>query len=40
MKNILASAWNKEGSPFRGTPYDPSQVKIDGTSMHIQTQPM
>ncbi|CAH8628382.1 unnamed protein product [Schistosoma intercalatum] len=40
MKNILANAWNKEGSPFRGTPYDPSQVKIDGTSMHIQTQPM
>ncbi|XP_018654372.1 nuclear movement protein related [Schistosoma mansoni] len=40
MQNILAHAWNKEGSPFKGTPYDPSQVKLEGTSMDIQTQPM
>ncbi|TNN13285.1 NudC domain-containing protein isoform 1 [Schistosoma japonicum] len=37
IQNILASAWNKEGSPFQGTQYDPTKVKLEGSSMHIQT---
>ncbi|CAH8584292.1 unnamed protein product [Schistosoma turkestanicum] len=37
IQNILANAWDKEGSPFQGTPYDPTKVKLEGTSVHIQT---
>ncbi|XP_076332392.1 nudC domain-containing protein 3-like isoform X2 [Tachypleus tridentatus] len=28
MENILKEAWDKEGSPFRGQPFDPSTVNI------------
>ncbi|XP_022257564.1 nudC domain-containing protein 3-like isoform X2 [Limulus polyphemus] len=28
MENILKEAWDKEGSPFRGQPFDPSAVNI------------
>ncbi|XP_076248809.1 nudC domain-containing protein 3 [Calliopsis andreniformis] len=28
MEEILKKAWNAEGSPFEGTPYDPSVVKF------------
>ncbi len=27
MQKILEQAWNAEGSPFKGTPIDPSIVK-------------
>ncbi|CAH8465057.1 unnamed protein product [Dicrocoelium dendriticum] len=28
MQDMLAKAWNQEGSPFRGTPFDPSKINI------------
>ncbi|XP_064406261.1 nudC domain-containing protein 3-like [Halichondria panicea] len=28
--DILRKAWNAEGSPFKGTPFDPSRVQISG----------
>ena len=29
--DILKKAWNAEGSPFKGTPFDPSRVQIAGS---------
>ena len=28
MQEILKKAWDAEGSPFKGTPYDPSKVQL------------
>lgn len=28
VQNMLEKAWNQEGSPFRGTPFDPSKINI------------
>jgi len=28
IQNVLKKAWDEEGSPFRGQPYDPSVVKL------------
>ncbi len=28
MHGILEKAWDAEGSPFRGTPFDPSKLNI------------
>jgi hypothetical protein len=27
LENILKSAWNQEGSPFAGQPYDPTIIQ-------------
>jgi hypothetical protein len=27
---MLRKAWDAEGSPFKGTPFDPSRVQISG----------
>jgi len=32
VNQILKKAWNVEGSPFKGTPYDPSKVQIGSNS--------
>nr|CAH8846032.1 unnamed protein product [Trichobilharzia regenti] len=37
IQNVLAKAWDKEGSPFRGTQYDPTKVKLQGPGLHIET---
>ncbi|KAK2584507.1 hypothetical protein KPH14_006880 [Odynerus spinipes] len=29
MEEIMKKAWNAEGSPFQGTPYDPSMIKFN-----------
>ncbi|OQR70522.1 hypothetical protein BIW11_04141 [Tropilaelaps mercedesae] len=29
IEETLKKAWNLEGSPFKGTPYDPSVVNMD-----------
>lgn len=31
MQDVMKNAWNAEGSPFKGTPFDPS--KIEGAQM-------
>jgi hypothetical protein len=31
--DILKKAWNAEGSPFKGTPFDPSKLNLPGGSM-------
>ena len=28
--DILKKAWNVEGSPFKGTPFDPTKVQVTG----------
>ena len=28
--DILKKAWNAKGSPFKGTPFDPSRVQLQG----------
>ena len=35
---MLKDAWDKDGSPFKGTPYDPSKVLIS-PSGDIQPKP-
>jgi len=30
QQELLKQAWNAEGSPFKGTPFDPSQLNIGG----------
>ncbi|XP_074647596.1 nudC domain-containing protein 3-like isoform X2 [Tubulanus polymorphus] len=32
VHDVLKKAWNIEGSPFKGTPYDPSSVQIGNNS--------
>ncbi|CAL8102561.1 unnamed protein product [Calicophoron daubneyi] len=32
VQDILAKAWNQEGSPFKGTPFDPSKINIASSS--------
>jgi len=27
---MLKKAWNSEGSPFKGTPFDPSKFNLPG----------
>lgn len=36
MQKLLSDAWDKQGSPFQGIPYDPSRIKVDGSSLHIE----
>jgi len=28
----MKKAWNAEGSPFKGTPFDPSKINLGGNS--------
>nr|CAH8870956.1 unnamed protein product [Trichobilharzia regenti] len=37
IQNVLAKAWDKEGSPFRGTQYDPTKIKLQGPGLHSET---
>ena len=30
-EDMLQKAWNAEGSPFQGTPFDPSKVNFSGS---------
>ncbi|XP_067129639.1 nudC domain-containing protein 3 [Centruroides vittatus] len=32
VHDILKEAWDKEGSPFKGTPYDPSLVNVENSN--------
>lgn len=32
VQEILKDAWDKEGSPFKGTPYDPSIVNVENSN--------
>jgi len=32
QQEILKKAWNAEGSPFKGTPFDPSLVNFSGST--------
>jgi hypothetical protein len=34
-ENILKEAWNKEGSPFLGTEYDPSLINFGNSSLEL-----
>jgi hypothetical protein len=33
---MLKKAWNAEGSPFAGTPFDPSRISIEGGNVSIK----
>ncbi|CAH8871259.1 unnamed protein product [Trichobilharzia szidati] len=37
IQEVLAKAWDKEGSPFRGTQYDPAKIKLQGPGVHVET---
>ena len=30
QEEILRKAWDAEGSPFKGTPFDPSKINFKG----------
>eukprot|EP00108_Taenia_solium_P005921 TsM_000813600 transcript=TsM_000813600 gene=TsM_000813600 len=32
IQDILKEAWNKDGSPFKGQPFDPSRVSVESSS--------
>jgi len=36
MQNMLKKAWNSEGSPFQGMPYDPSIVNTSGMNSQFK----
>ena len=33
MQNMLKGAWDAEGSPFKGQPFDPSKFSMDSNGM-------
>lgn len=35
-QDMLKKAWNAEGSPFAGTPFDPSRISIEGGNVSIK----
>jgi len=34
LENIMKKAWDAEGSPFKGQPFDPSRVQLANNSMN------
>ena len=30
QREVLEKAWNAEGSPFKGTPFDPTKLNMSG----------
>ena len=39
MQDMLKKAWDAEGSPFKGQPFDPSKVNLQG-KQHILHEPL
>ena len=37
---MLKKAWDAEGSPFKGTPFDPSRLNIGGGGENVPPQMM
>lgn len=36
QQEMLQKAWNAEGSPFKGTPFDPSKFNLSSGGMQLQ----
>ncbi len=35
QQEMLQKAWNAEGSPFKGTPFDPKKFNMPGGNMNM-----
>ncbi|VDP89997.1 unnamed protein product [Echinostoma caproni] len=39
IQKMLSHAWNQEGSPFQGTPFDPSKLNISSSGASLDPKP-
>ena len=39
MQDMLKMAWDAEGSPFKGTPFDPTKVNLQGGNSFTPPNP-